>query len=218
MKKMELAQKSKMLFLSLILSVSLFATSCGGGGKDGSNIAIPGVVGPVVTLQQDDVLISMVFDNIQLQGGLRYAIPKYPNSYIEISPDLQSNGTLMAVSISLDDVFNGDLNRLDPQTLPGGRALPGVASGRLPAVAFSIEKFHNMGVYIGPKIFGLFIPVNGLNIQNSIITARFYASGDRVGNLSLIGEDQNGENGGFLLMLDMGSKVKRKLKKVAKRY
>ncbi len=217
MRTMELAKRSKLVFMSLLLSVSVFTTSCG-SGKDGANLEIPGVTGPVVSLQQDDVLITMVFDNLQLQGGLRYAIPKYPNSYIEMSPDLQSNGTLMAVSISLDDVFDGSLSNLDPQSLPGGRALPGVASGRLPAVAFSIEKFHNMGVYIGPDVFGIFIPVSGLNLQNSMITARFYAGGDRVGNLSLIGEDQDGENGGFLLMLDMAGSVKKKLKKQAKRY
>ena len=217
MKMTELANKSKFGFLTLLLTISLFTTSCG-KGKSGSNLSIPGVNGPIVTLQQDDVLISMVFDGLELQGGLRYSIPKYPNSYIEISPDLQSAGTLMAVSISLDDVFNGNLGKLDPQSLPGGRALPGVASGSLPAVAFSIEKFHNMGVYVGPSIFGIFIPVKGLNLQNSMITARFYAGGSRVGNLSLIGEDTNGENGGFLLMLDMKGSTKRKLKKVARKY
>ena len=63
----------------------------------------------------------MVFENIILDGGLRYPVPKYPNSYIEVSPHLQSGGTMMSVSISLDDVFNGDLPRLDPQALPGGR-------------------------------------------------------------------------------------------------
>jgi hypothetical protein len=204
------------IILGLFLLVSAITTSCG-DGSDGRNIQIPGVDGPTVTLNQDNVLIAMVFENIQLDGGLRYPVPKYPNSYIEVSPHLQSGGTMMAVSISLDDVFNGDLQRLDPQALPGGRPLPGVPSGSLPAIAFSIEKFYGMGFYIGESVFGLFVPIKGLGIGNSVVTARFYSSGSRVGNISLVGEDTNGENSGILLMLDLG-KYKSKLKKLAKRY
>jgi hypothetical protein len=193
------------------MTLGIFSTSCG-NGTSSSNIQVPGVNGMSVTLNQDNVLISMVIQSIQMDGGLRYNIPKYPNSYLEISPDLQSAGTLMAVSISLKDVFNTSLQTLDPQSLPGGRALPGVATGRLPAVAFSIAKFHNMGVYIGPKLFGLFIPVSGLGIGNSIITARYYTGSSRIGNISLVGEDANGENSGILLMLDMGASVQSQLK------
>ena len=160
----------------------------------------------------------MVFENINIQGGLRYNIPKYKNSYIEIAPDLQSDGTLMAVSVSLKDIFGDSLGQLDPQALPGGRPLPGVVNGRLPAVAFTIEKFKNMSFYLSSKVFGMFIPVKGLNIGGSIVTARFYTGKTRTGNISLVGEDANGENSGFLLMLDMGSKTKKRLKKVANKY
>ena len=59
--------------------------------------------------------------------------------------------------------------------------------------------------------------MKGLGIGNSVVTARFYSSGSRVGNISLVGEDTNGENSGILLMLDLG-KYKSKLKKLAKRY
>lgn len=194
----------------------MILTACG-DGSDGRNIDIPGVDGPTVTLNKDDVLISMVFENVELDGGIRYAIPKYDNSYIEVSPDLQSGGTLMSVSISLDDVFGGGLDSLPPQVLPGGRALPGVASGRLPAVAFSIEQFHNMAFYLGPDVFGFFVPAN-LGIGQSIATFRFYSSGSRVGNISLVGEDKNGENSGVLLMLDMKGSTKKRLKKQARRY
>jgi hypothetical protein len=203
--------KSRSLILALAISVGLFSTSCG-NGTSASNIQIPGVNGMSVKLNQDNVLISMVFQQIQLDGGLRYNIPKYPNSYLEISPDLQSNGTLMAISISLKDVFDTKLQTLDPQTLPGGRALPGVAGGRMPAVAFSIEKFHNMSVYIGPKLFGVFIPLHNLGIGNSMITARYYTGSNRIGNISLVGEDVNGQNSGLLLMLDMGANVQSQLK------
>jgi len=208
-------KQTKVLVLSLFTALAFMSTSCG-DGSDGRNISIPGVDGPKVTLQSDKILIAMVFENIQLEGGLRYNIPKYPRSYVEISPDLQSAGTLMSFSIDLDDVFGGTVGTLDPQALPGGRALPGVASGRLPAVAFSIEKFHGVSVYLGPSVFGLFVPVK-LGMQGSMVTARFYTSGTRTGNISLVGEDENGENSGLLLMLDMGKKTKKKLKRIAKR-
>ena len=209
-------QKQSILLLTL-LSIGLFGTSCG-DGSDTRNISIPGVDGPTVTLQQDNVLISFIFEKVSLDAGLRYPIPKYPNSYIEISPDLQSGGTLMSISISLDDVFNGELERLDPQSLPGGRALPGVAEGRLPAVAFTIEKFKGISFYLGPKIFGVFVPLKESHIGDSILTARFYSSGSRVGNISYVGHDENEENAGILLMLDMGRSTKKKLKKLSRKY
>ena len=95
-----------------------------------------------------------------------------------------------------------------------GRPLPGVRNGRLPAVAFSIENFYGVGVYIGPKVFGLFVPFD-TGFDTAVITARFYTDGVRTGNISLIGSDDNGQNSGLLLMLDLGSKTKRLLKRVA---
>ncbi len=210
-------KKSKALVLSTVVALGVLTTSCG-DGTSAQNIQVPGVKGMSVTLVQDNVLISMVFENLKLDGGLRYNIPKYPNSYLEISPDLQSAGTLMAINLSLKDVLNLNLQLLDPATLPGGRALPGVAGGRLPAVAFSIEKFKNMGFYIGPKLFGVFIPLKNLGIGNTMITARYYTGSNRIGNISLIGEDANGENSGLLLMLDMSTQVQTQLKAVAKKF
>ncbi len=204
-----------LLMSSLILLAAVFGTSCGDGK---TSLEIPGVTGPNLALQQDNLLISMVFDNIQLDGGLRYNIPQYNNSYIAIEPDLQSAGTLMSISVSLDDVFNGDLQLLPPQSLPGGRNLPGVSSGRLPAVAFSIPKWKNMSFYLGPKFFGVFVPVK-LDIgQDNIVTARYYSGSARAGNISLVGPDANGENSGFVLLLDLNSTVKRRLKRVANKY
>ena len=43
-----------------------------------------------------------------------------------------------------------------------------------------------MGFYIGKSVFGVFVPVKGLGIGNSVVTARFYSSGSRVGNISLV--------------------------------
>ena len=72
-----------------------------------------------------------------------------------------------------------------------------------------------MAFYVGPKFFGVFVPVN-MNIGvDNIITARYYSGKARAGNISIVGKDSNGENSGFLLLLDMSATVKRKLKRIA---
>ena len=193
----------------------LFATSC--GKNDSSNIEIAGLKGPKVSLLQDNLIISAVFENVQLDGGLRYNIPKYKYSFLEISPDLESSGTMMQVSISLKDLVGGGLDQLDPQKLPGGRNLPGVKAGSLPAVAFSIEKFNNMSLYVGKDVFGVFLPTK-VGVDGAIASFRYYIGEKRAGTISVVGADENGENSGVLLMLDMKGQVKSQLMNIYKKY
>ncbi len=115
-----------------------FSASCGDNQRD--NLKIEGIDGPSIALIQDQILITTVFENIQIDGGLRYVLPKFENSYVEVGPDLNSNGTLMAVSVSISDLLGDLADTLDPQTLPAGRALPGVSVCALPALAFTIKK------------------------------------------------------------------------------
>jgi hypothetical protein len=209
-------KKWKAFLLSLTMITALVSlTGCGKGSS--SNISIPGVDGPHVSLLQDNILVSMTFQNIQLDGGLRYNIPKYTYSYLEISPDATSGGTLMTISISLQDIFGGGLEKLDPQRLPGGRNLPGVNGGSLPAVAFSIEKFHNMAFYLGKDVFGIFLPSN-VGVDGSIASFRYYVNNKAGGTVSLVGKDQNGENAGILLMLDLTKSTKMQLKNIYNQY
>jgi hypothetical protein len=198
----------KMLVATLAIFTLGFATSC--GNNSSSNIQIAGVRGPNVQLLQDNLTISMVFENVQLDGGLRYNIPKYNYSYLEISPDLQSNGTLMSISVSLKDIVDGNLDQLDPQKLPGGRPLPGVAGGALPAVAFSIEKFHNMTFYLGKQAFGIFVPAK-IGVDGAIASFRYYINQKAAGTISLVGNDERGENGGVLLLLNLNGAAQNKI-------
>ncbi len=206
--------KTSLLTVATIAMLG-FTTSC--GKNDSSNIQIAGVKGPTVSLLQDNLMISAVFENVQLDGGLRYNIPKFKYSFIEISPDLESNGTLMQVSVSLKDVIGGGLDQLDPQKLPGGRNLPGVASGSLPAVAFSIEKFNNMSFYVGKDVFGVFLPAN-VGVEGAIASFRYYIGEKRAGTISIVGTDTNGANAGVLLMLDMKGQVKSQLMNIYNKY
>jgi hypothetical protein len=214
MKLATLLNWPKAMVATVALSLSLFSVSC---GDSNFNLSIPGVKGPTVSLIEDNVLVSMVFENISIDGGLRYAIPKYNYSYLEISPDLQSGGTLFAAYISLQDLFHGNLHLLPPQYLPGGRPLPGVLNGRLPAVAFSIEKFYNIAFYVGNNIFGIFVPVK-MDIGSTIITARFYIGKKRSGNISVVGPDEQGQNSGVLLLLDLSTTQVNQLKSYSKKF
>ena len=118
-------KRAKSLGTIILLCFTFTFTSCGEPGK-GNNFSIPGVNGPTVTLVEDGLLISFIFENLVLDGGVRYPIPNYENSYAEISPDFASGGTLLAFYVSLQDLNNEGLQFLPPESLPGGRPLPGV--------------------------------------------------------------------------------------------
>ena len=201
--------------VSIAILTMGFASSC--GNNTTSNIQIAGVQGPNLSLIQDNLVVSMVFENIQLEGGLHYNIPKYKYSFIEISPDTQSSGTLMNITISLKDIIDGNLDTLDPQKLPGGRNLPGVASGELPAVSFSIQKFTNMAFYLGKDLFGIFVPIN-VGVDGAIANFRYFMNSKLAGTISLVGIDSQGENSGILLMLNLSGATKAKMMSVYKKF
>jgi hypothetical protein len=207
--------KGKKLLVTSIAILTLgFASSC---GNNSANIQIPGITGPTVTLMQDNLMVSIVFQNVMMDGGLRYNIPKYKYSFMEVSPDLESTGTLMNISISLKDIVDGGLDKLDPPALPGGRNLPGVVGGSLPAVAFSIEKFSNMTFYLGKDIFGIFLPA-AVGVDGGIASFRYYMNQKAAGTISLVGSDDKGENSGMLLMINLTGATKAKMMNIYKKY
>ncbi|MCB9062236.1 MAG: hypothetical protein H6622_12015 [Halobacteriovoraceae bacterium] len=195
------------LFLILI---SFLHLSCSSG--DGKNVQVNGLQGPYVEKNDRQLLISVVLENVFTDGGLRYPLHEIKDSYIEIAPHQSSKGTLFAASLNIDEILNGDVKELPEMSLPGGRALPGVSRGKLPASAFTIDRFPNTVIYVGSEVFGIFVPVKGLNVGQGILTFRYYIKGHRAGNLSVVGHDANGENEGLLLMLDLNETVKQKLK------
>jgi len=200
----------KTFLMCLVLSFSLFFTGC--GGKQTTNIQIPGVSGPKVTLQSENIVIDMVFEKILMEGTLHYAIPKLENSYVDLAVDPATGGAHLAFIININGLLKGYGSQVDPLKLPGGRLLPGVLSGSLPAVAFTIEKFKNVTFYIGKTVFGFFVPFDS-GIDNSIVTFRYYVGTTRGGNISLVGRDPQGENSGLLLLLDMTNQAKNQLQK-----
>lgn len=191
-----------------LAAVALSMSACGSG--KGQNIQIQGVTGPTVAYVNGDFTMSVVLQNASLDAGLRLPIPHMPNSYLEVGPDLQSNGLLISAGLAATDLnalAHGSVVFLDPQALPGGRPLPGVAQGTLPAIAVQVPKWDHMVFYVGPSVFGVFVPVK-LGMQNYMGTFRFYdKTGVEVGNISIVGEDSNGLNSGFVVLIPLKGAV-----------
>ena len=187
--------------LVAMLFVSMFGlVGCNNDG--GVNVEIPGVTGPTVTLNGEHVLINMNFDNLVMEGEITIPVPQYADSSVTIKAN-PNGGAMMTVKVSAADLLDDSLQELDPQALPGGRALPGIAAGSLPAVAFTLPDFYNMSVYIGPDVFGFFVPVENLGTQGAIASFRYYIGDKASGTISLVGTDNAGDNAGILLLLNI---------------
>ena len=194
-------KKLKITCLSVLVAVAL--SSCGGTGSNGNPI-ISGVLGPNVSFVNGLIILSMTFQNINLAGGATLPIPGYPNSSVQVGPDFQSAGTLLVLTVSAKDVIGNAGVLLPSQTLPGGRPLPSVAAGVMPALAIQIPALFNTVLYIGPSILGFFVPVGGLNLAGSIVSFRFNdVNGNPAGILSIVGTDSAGANSGILAMMDL---------------
>lgn len=190
----------KKILVTSVAVLALFSTtSC---GKNKSNIQILGVKGPTLAIKDSNLLVSMVFENIQMEGNLKYVIPSFENSSLELAPDVATSGTQMNITVSPKDILNRNFTKLDPLKLPGGRNLPGVSTGALPGVAFSVEKFNHMTFYLGTKVFAIFIPAD-IGVDGAIASFRYYVNSKVAGTISVVGKDEKGENSGILLMLNL---------------
>ncbi len=172
---------------------------------------VPGMQGPYIMLEDNTLNISLVIEQLSLDGGFRKDIPQYRDSYIEFTPDAGSEGMMVSMQFSIDNFFNTELYGEKRQKLPGGRALPGVPFGRLPGVRLSIDALNGTTFYLNKKFFGVFIPLSFDIGTNNIVTFRYHSKGRRAGNISLVGADEYGENSGLLILLDIKKQTREAL-------
>ncbi len=212
--------KKSILAGLLILTTTLFV-SCNGEDGSGPSIEIPGMENLQANFYDDYMTISMHLENIDIVVGGRIPILDDSGSYVDLAPHLQGQGTLMTFHVKMGTI-TGDNDLIHPSTLPGGRPIPGVASGRLPAAAVTVDEVADMTFYLGLDVFGFHLPLD-IGLQGAIITGRFNFGGNTVGNVSLVGDDESGQHGGVLLLIDLKSKVngrqiKRFMKQKVRQY
>jgi hypothetical protein len=204
--------RRKCLVVVGALTLSIGLVGCGGQGG-GLNPEIAGVKGPNVELLDGRFLLSMAFANLNVSAGITIPIPKYPNSSLSIGPDFETDGMLVVLTVAVEDFVNIGDRGLDPQKLPGGRPLPGVASGQLPAIALRVPEILNSVLYVGPKVIGFFVPFKGLDLAGQVLSFRFHdKAGVRVGNISLVGQDQQKQNGGILVLINIDQRISTAMK------
>lgn len=198
--------------LAAIAIVGMSGSLAGCRKTDPRNVKIPGVDGPFVNVVDNKLLLTAVLRDVQIDYGARIPIPKMPMSYLEVGPDFASNGYLINIGLDVNDVkalTKDHIHVLDPHALPGGRPLPGVADGELPGLAVQVPRLRDTVFYFGDSILGTFINVPfPKELKGIMATSRFYdAVGTRIGNISVVGGDENNDHSGFLLLLNLKGKV-----------
>jgi|GEM_PF-5289936 len=204
----------KTSFTFITLFSLLFSFSC----SEGNEVDFPLIGEPVLSITQDYIKVDMTFETIVLDGALTLAIPEFENSTVDFYADPDpALGTHMTVNLWIGDLLNGDLQLLPPQRLPDGRNLPGVAKGFLPSVAFQVPQMGDMTFYIGKDFFGFFAPYDNKQETETMLTARLYNNGARLGNISIVGSEDV-DSRGVLVLMNTDLKVKNRLKKIFNRY
>lgn len=197
-------------FSFFIMATLFFSSSC---GQSGRNPRIEGVRGPFFDLSSDYVLMSMQFEKINLNGGAR--VPFMKKSFVDVVPAQDGEGTMMQIALHIEDIESEDFRFAPPQTLPGGRPIPGIIGGQLPAVAVNVPSFADTTFYIGPKVLGAFVPVKlETNLSGSF---RLWQGNKSIGLLHLIGQDENQENAGMAIMINWSKEEAKILKRMMRK-
>lgn len=197
-----------------VFTVLIFSQSC--QDTDGGGAKLPGLGGPDLVITDTHIMFSTVFLGVPLNIGGRLPIPNTKDSYVELSPDFQSSGTLFVAALSKEDMEDGNLS-IEERGIPGSyfRPIPNVQGGKLPSVAFQIPQFPHMPyivIYAGEEQWGYFYPLPQQLGGDVLLSWPYYSSGEEVGMTYVIGRGiltsqpgpnpPKGEPSGYLFMMD----------------
>jgi hypothetical protein len=202
----------KMMILTLAL---LVATSCGNSPKLPE---IPGVKGPVFNLLDGKVMVTVKLLRANLNVGARVPIPKTKASSFEVSPNLEDGGTLVVFSLDIEDLKDMNIGVGDGNTLPDGRAIPGIPGGTLSDSLRVDTELLDMSFYFHKSLFGFYIPL-GWNTNGFGGYWNVVINDKNIGLLGAVSSNDQGHGAGFILFLrlqQLKSKEFQKLLRLSK--
>lgn len=197
--------------LILVLTMSL-ATSC--GTQPQGLPKLPGVQGPIFNVINGQILVTFKFLTLNTTVGGTIPLPKTLNSFVELSPNVLEGGTLAQFYLDINDIGSTGLGITNPETLPDGRPLPGIAGGSLPALAINAPEILDTTFYFNTKLFGLFVPIKNFNTKGLGAYYKIVVNEKDVGLIGLVSSDANGENAGFTLFLKLDALKDKKFRKL----
>ncbi len=182
-----------------LIAVLIFAApGCGRGRK------IPGLENFHADVLQSSLYVSFVATQLKLDQGLTAPIPGLNDATVSVSPDLNSDGTVLQFTVPLASLLNQG-RPLPALGLPDGRGLPDIAGGRLPRWDFKIDQL-SMSAYLSDDAFGLFIPIlfktkTGIKLPYLISVSVQDERGNKLGKAYAIPANASGDGSGVLILL-----------------
>lgn len=185
----------------LLLSLA----GCGSNTDVSGATGINGVSKYQVTINNGHARLVVVFDNVNIDAGARIPLRRPANAFIELGPDFESGGTMLALSVPLANMFEGG-NGLPSMGLPDGRPLPHIRSGALASMAVDLPVFGQSWLYLARDVFGIFIPVELPDFPLMVTTRIRDDQGNVLGVVSGIPRGRTGSISGvlFLFPIDGG--------------
>jgi hypothetical protein len=196
---MERAMKIMITKVQVFLfTLTLLLTS--GCGKTPKLPEIPGVKGPLFNLMDGKVMVSLKLLKANLNVGAKVPIPKTKESFFEVSPNVEDGGTLVVFYLDVEDLKDLNIGVGDGNTLPDGRAIPGIPGGTLNNSLRVDTELLDLSFYFHKSLFGFFIPL-GWNTNGFGGSWNIVIDNKNIGLLGAVSSDEMGLGAGIILFL-----------------
>jgi hypothetical protein len=197
----------KCITLVLIL---LLVASC---GQQPKLPEVPGIKGPYFNVLNGKVIVTLKLLKANLNYGGKVPIPKTLESHFEVSPNVLDGGTLVVFHLDAEDLKSVDIGIGDPNTLPDGRAVPGVPGGVLNDSLRVDTELLDLSFYYHQKLFGFYLPL-GWDTRGFGGYWNVVINQQNIGMMGAVASDQDGRGAGLLLFLRLDAIKKRELQKL----
>lgn len=200
--------------VAIVCSAIVLASSCGQGSAGLPKIN--GVDGPSFNLLNGQIIMTIKFLNLELDGGAEIPVPETRNSKLALMPNVMDGGMMLTLTIARQDLEDLNIGIGDGNTLPDGRPLPGIPGGKLENSLRIDTEIGNQDVsfYYHETLFGLWMPF-GFDTAGISGYWNVNINSKNVGFLGIVGNDQvNGFKAGGVVLLRLKNLKTRQLKRL----